>query len=140
MIDIKTQLAAKLAELEKKLAPPSGHHISLKGRIFTFSDGKTSPGPINAVILDWRHVNQFFKGVYNPQKVEGPSCFALSKELSGMKPSQNCADPQSQECYSCAFLNGDRHQVEAAARRAKRVFASPCVPPDATKDTPPRSI
>jgi hypothetical protein len=84
MIDIQAQLATELKELkelDKKVAPPSGHRISLKGKLFTFPGGNASPGPITAVILDWRSINAYYPGAYNSQKIEAPSCFALAKNI-----------------------------------------------------------
>ena len=137
MIDIQAQLATGLAELEKRLAPPSGNRISLKGKTFTFPDGKTSPGPINVVILEWRHVNQFFQGAYNPQKVVAPSCFALHKNISDLKPSDNCTDPQSKECEGCQKNVWGSAPGGGRARACKNTIRVAIVPPDAKDDTVP---
>jgi hypothetical protein len=140
LVDIKAQLAAELATLNKTVAPPSGHRISLKGKTFTFPDGKTSPGPIAAVILDWRTINAYYKGAYNPQKVEAPSCFAISKDRDDLKPSPNCSDPQSEQCEGCAWNEWGSAPGGGRGKACKNQIRIAVVPPDAKPDTPPWTI
>lgn len=140
MVDIKAQLAQELAELDKTVAPPSGNRISLKGKTFTFPDGKTSPGPINAVILDWRNINTYYKGAYNPAKVEAPSCFALNKNLTELTPSTNCADPQNKVCEGCQWNDWGSAPGGGRGKACKNTVRIAIVPPDAKADTPPWTI
>ena len=140
LVDIKAQLAAELATLDKTVAPPSGHRISLKGKTFTFPDGKTSPGPITAVVLDWRSINAYYKGAYNPQKVEAPSCFAISKDRDNLKPSSNCGDPQSEQCEGCAWNEWGSAPGGGRGKACKNQIRIAVIPPDAKSDTPPWTI
>jgi hypothetical protein len=138
MTKLQTQLAAELAELDKKVAPPSGHRISLKARQFTFPDRTTSPGPINAVILDWRSINAYYPGAYNSQKIEAPVCFAVAKNIGDLRPSNNCADPQHTECEECAF--NQWNSAPGGGRACKNTIRVAVVPPDAKDDTVPWTI
>jgi hypothetical protein len=140
MTKLQTQLAAELAELDKKIAPPSGHRISLKAKQFTFPDLTTSPGPINAVILDWRNVNTFYKGAYNPAKVEAPVCFALAKNIPDLAPSPNCSDPQNKSCEDCHWNQWNSAPGGGNAKACKNQIRIAIVPPDAKVDTPPWTI
>lgn len=142
LVDIQAQIAKELADIEKTVAPPSGHRISLKGKVFTFPDGKTSPGPITAVVLDWRNINAYYKGAYNPQKVEPPTCFALSKLRENMKPSANCPDPQAESCgeNNCPWDAWGSAPGGGRGKACKNQVRIAVVPPDATKDTPPWTI
>ena len=140
LVDIKAQLAAELATLDKTVAPPSGNRISLKGKTFTFPDGKMSPGPITAVVLDWRSINAYYKGAYNPQKVEAPSCFAISKDRDDLKPSKNCSDPQCEQCEGCPHNEWGSAPGGGRGKACKNQIRLAVVPPDATADTPPWTI
>jgi len=140
MVDVKAQLAEELKELGKTVAPPSGHRISLKGKTFTFPDGKTSPGPITAVVLDWRSVNAYYKGAYNSQKVEAPSCFAMAKKIEDLIPSKNCPDPQGKKCEGCQWNEWGSAPGGGRGKACKNQIRIVIVPPDAKSDTPPWTI
>jgi hypothetical protein len=140
IIDIETQLATELNELDKTVAPPSGHRISLRGKIFTFPDGKTSPGPITAVVLDWRSVNAYYKSAYHSQKIEPPSCFAIAKDHTKLKPSDNGSDPQANACESCQRNEWGSAPGGGRGKACKNKIRIAIVPPDAKEDTPPRTI
>jgi len=140
MTKLQTQLAAELAELNKKVAPPSGHRISLKGKVFSMPNGGTSPGPINAVILDWRSINVFYPGTYNAQKIETPVCFAVANNIGDLKPSPNCADPQSKECEGCKRNAWSSAPGGGRGRACKNTIRVAIVPPDAKDDTVPWTI
>ena len=140
IVDIQAQLAKELATLDKTVAPPSGNRISLKGKMFTFPDGKTSPGPIDAVVLDWRNVNAYYKGAYNANKIESPSCFALAKERDGLSPSDKCDDPQSEGCDGCQWNEWGSAPGGGRGKACKNQVRIAVVAPDATSDTPPWTI
>ena len=137
MVNIQEQLAQELAELDKTVAPPSGVRISLKGKQFAFPDGKVSPGPINAVILDWRSVNQYYKGAYNPQKIEPPSCYAMAKDRTGMAPMETAPDPQATACEGCPWNEWGSASGGGRGKACKNQVKIALVPPDATATTPP---
>jgi len=136
LVDIQAQIAAELATLDKSVAAPSGHRVSLKGKTFTFPDGKTSKGPINAVILDWRNINAYYKGAYNPQKPEPPVCFAISKEIEGMTPSTNSPDPQAPACDGCPWNEWGSAPGGGKGKACKNQVRIAVVPPDANDKTP----
>ena len=140
MVDLKAQLANEFAQLGKTVAPPTGHRISLKGKTFTFPDGKTSPGPITAVILDWISINAYYKGAYNPQKVEAPACFAIAKLIDDLKPSENCADPQHEQCEGCQWNEWGSAPGGGRGKACKNQIRIVIVPLDARTDTPPWTI
>ena len=140
LTQLQTQLAAELAELDKKVAPPSGQRISLKGKVFSMPDGKTLPGPINAVILDWRSINAFYSSVYSAQKIEAPSCFALAKNIPDLAPSPNCSNPQSKICEGCQLNEWGSAPGGSRAKACKNTIRVAIVPPDAKDDTVPWTI
>lgn len=103
IVDTNTaeRIRAELLALQRRVAPPSSNKISTKGKLFTLPDGKSSPGPLNVVILDFTAVNSFYEGVYNPNNKAPPACFAVGTDLNEMKPSSNAPRPQGADCTTC---------------------------------------
>ena len=139
-IELQAQLAAELNNVDKSVAPPSGNRISLKGKSFSFPDSKTSPGPINAVILNWVNINAYYERAYDPKKVEAPSCFALSKNITDLKPSDNCADPQHESCEGCPFNAWGSAPGGGRGKACKNQVRIAMVTPDTKADIPPYTI
>lgn len=98
---LQEQLKKELAGLKETVEPPSGFTISTKGKIFTLPDGRSDKGPLLCIILDWVTANIYFEGLYNPQEVKPPSCWAMSRVVEGIAPSPNAPKPQSELCSTC---------------------------------------
>lgn len=139
MVSIQERIKAELATINKTVAAPTGRTISLKGKVFNLPDGKTSQGPITAVILDHRNFNRYYKGQYNPQDIQPPTCFALSKELSGMGPHPDALTPQADTCHDCAMNQWGSAAVGKgkACRNTVRIAIAPA---DASADDEPSLI
>ena len=134
--EYREQLRQVLATLRTRIAPPAGNRISLKGRMFTMPDGSTNPGPIAAVLLDWRAHNQFWAGPYDPNQLEDPICWAVSRTYDALAPSPESVEPQAESCASCPKnVFGSAPNRKAKACRNSRRLA--IVPPDATLETEP---
>lgn len=139
LLDLQAEIKAELEAASKTVDPPSNFKISTKGKQFTLPDGTSSRGPMAAVILDYRTVHNYYKGSYDPSKPEAPSCFAISKVVEGMKPSDNAADPQSEQCHDCAF-NQWKSAPTGNGKACKNIRRLALVPPNADKDTRPMII
>lgn len=135
ILDMKARLAADLARVRKDTPATSGHKISLKGKVFTFPDGRQSRNPIDVVLLDWRIYNQYFKGAYNPTKIEKPTCFAISQTMADMKPSERAPVKQGADCASCA-LNQFGSAATGRGKACKNGRRLAVVPVDADMNTP----
>lgn len=136
LTSIQEQIAAELAQVSETVAAPSGHRISLKGKVFTLPDGAQTKGALEAVILDWRNVNLYYPGAYNSQKPEDPSCFAISKMIEGMAPSANATDPQGEACKGCPWNEWGSAAGGGKGKACKNTVRIAVVPPDATAKTP----
>lgn len=134
--EYREQLRQELATLHTRIAPPAGNRISLKGRVFTMPDGSTHPGPIAAVILDWRAHNQFWPAPYDPNRLEDPICWSVSRTYDDLAPSPDAPERQAERCNNCPKnVFGSAPNGKARACRNSRRLA--IVPPDATPDTEP---
>ena len=129
-------LRQELAVLHTRIAPPAGNRISLKGRVFTMPDGSVHAGPIAAVILDFRSHNQYWAAPYDPNHLEDPICWAVSRTYEDLAPSPDAPERQAERCNNCPKnVFGSAPNGKARACRNSRRLA--IVPPDATLDTEP---
>lgn len=139
--EIMQQYRDRLAERAKNIqsivtAAPS-NMISTKGRVFTMPDGTTNPGPISAVIVDFRSVNSFFKGAYNPTKPVPPVCWAIG-DLDTLAPSTNCPENQNPEgtCAACTKNQFGTHPSGSKGKACKNMYRLALIPSDLeTPDT-----
>jgi hypothetical protein len=132
----RDQLRQELASLHTRVAPPAGNRISLKGRVFTMPDGSTNPGPIGAVILDFRAHNQYWAAPYDPNHLEDPICWSISRTYEDLSPSPDALERQAERCNNCPKnVFGSAPNRKARACRNSRRLA--IVPPDATLETEP---
>lgn len=136
LVDIQAQIKSELANVSKTIAPPSGHRISLKGKAFNLPDGSQTNGALDAIILDWRSVNTYYTGAYNPSKPEDPACFAIAKLIEDLVPSENCKDPQNKTCKGCAWNEWNSAPGGGKGKACKNGVRLAVVPADATADTP----
>jgi hypothetical protein len=90
IVDIKAQLAAQVAALAERTAPPTGAKVTVtQSKKFKFPDGTETPGPFEAVIVDYNVHRKFYSGTYDPNNIVPPECFAISDKPKGMTPSDN---------------------------------------------------
>lgn len=101
LVSWEEQLKKELGGLSQQLDPPSSNKISTKGKLFTLPGGRNSPGPMQAIVLDWTAVNMVYKGGYNPNVRQPPLCWAIGKNLDELKPSEAVKEPQGTDCASC---------------------------------------
>lgn len=139
LVNIREQLAKELGGLKDTVPPPSGRQISVKGKIFTFPDSKTTQGPLLAVILDHRNFNKYYTSAYNPQKPVPPQCFALAK-TNALKPHPKAKDPQSESCAECTWNKWHSAPQGNGNKACKNTVRLAIAPPDATADDEPYII
>lgn len=101
IIPFEEQLRRELAGLKDNLPPPSSNKIKTKGKLFTLPSGESSPGPLNAIVLDYIQQNELYPGAYNPKNPQRPICFALNKVIEELAPSPKAPSPKSTSCSTC---------------------------------------
>jgi len=67
-------------------------------------------------------------------------CFALSRQISDLAPSESCADPQSKNCEGCQWNAWGSATGGGRGKQCKNGIRIAIVPPDARPDTPPCTI
>lgn len=101
LANVNEQLAAEAASIADSIGKPSTNAIKVRDKVFTLPDGQIIQAPMRVVIIDFISQNKFYENAYNENNIENPSCFAISKTVSDMKPSENAEDPQSDACNGC---------------------------------------
>ena len=139
LVNHDSALAAEVANIKNTVNAPSSNVISTKGKLFTLPDGTTNPGPLYGIILDYTSYNSYFKGIYNPNEIAPPACFAVNKNISELRPSPNSPEVQSTDCASCP-----RNQFGSAptgrGKACKNTRRIAIIPPDATETAMPMTL
>lgn len=101
VVNYQEQLRRELAQLSETVEAPSSNKISTKGKTFTLPNQRSSPGPLQVIVLDYIAVNMVYKGAYNPSIKQPPLCWAIGREIKNLAPSKNVPTPQAVDCASC---------------------------------------
>lgn len=136
LVAIREQMKKELAAIKNTVAPPSGRNISTRGKVFTLPNGKTSQGPLRAVILDHRNYNRYYTVAYNPQDPKPPACFALAKEIAGLAPHAEAADPQADACANCAMNKWGSAPGGGKGKACRNTVRLAIAAPDKSDDEP----
>jgi hypothetical protein len=139
LADYREQLKQELANLKNRVAAPKGDAIRLKGKVFTFPDGRTTREPINVVVLDWTTERLYYDKPFNPQSPTPPVCSAVGNDISTLAPGKNVTNQQHETCAGCPrneWGSAPTGRGKACTEKRRLVV----VPPDATVDTTPMRI
>lgn len=139
IVNYDKELSDEVAKIKGTLGAPSSNVISTKGKLFTLPDGTSNPGPLQAIVLDYTSYNSYFKGIYDPNKITAPTCFAINKVIEALIPSPHGLEIQSTDCASCA-----RNQFGSAptgrGKACKNTRRIAIIPADATDTTVPMTL
>lgn len=136
LTNIREKLKAELATLRATVPAPTGRTISVRGKIFTFPDGKTSQGPITAVILDHRNFYSYYTRPYDQKNPVPPQCFAISKALDDLAPHKDAKDPQAADCATCTW-NKWGSAPTGKGKACRNTVRIAIAPPDAKHEDEP---
>jgi hypothetical protein len=133
IVSIKEAIAAQVATLGDRIAPPGGSKIKLSAGKMTLPDGTTTPGPLEVVVVDFVARNMFYEGDYDANNIQPPVCFAIGTNPLKMVPSANSPLPQAESCSACP-MNQFGSKGKGKACKNERSLA--VLPPGSDKDTP----
>ena len=80
LLNVQEELRKELETLKQRVEPPSGYLVGTKGKVFNLPNGSTGDGPLAVIILDWVSANTYFEGIWNPNDIKPPVCFAYGRE------------------------------------------------------------
>jgi len=125
---------ARIAEETRyALAPAKGNYISLKGKLFTFPDGRTSP-TCDAIVVDFIRINQLMPP-YNPAARGNAKCWAMGREDHLLTPDPSIERPQADSCAACAQNKYGSATNGGKGKNCQNLYRLAVIPPDATKDS-----
>ena len=133
IVSIKEAIAAQVAALGDRIAPPGGSKIKLAAGKMTLPDGTSTPGPLEVVVVDFVARNMFYEGPYDQNNTQPPVCFAIGSNPLKLVPSPNSPLPQAKDCASCP-MNAWGSSGKGKACKNERSLA--VLPPDADNETP----
>lgn len=133
VVSIKDAIAAQVAALGDRLAPPGGSKIKLAAGSMTLPNGTKTPGPLDVVIVDFVATNKFYEGVYDKDNIQPPVCFAIGTNPLKLVPSKNSPLPQAASCAECP-MNQFGSSGKGKACKNERSLA--VLPPDGDANTP----
>lgn len=135
---IRAQLAAEVTDIQKRIGAPSGNRIKVtQKKTFRLPTGEESPGPFEAIILDFVSANYFYIGPYDPEDIAPPACFAIGKEVAMMAPHAD-VPAESKQAEACSICPQNQF---GSAERGKGKACNNCrvlalLPVDANPETP----
>lgn len=88
-------------EAQRENIQPTGGRINTKGKVFTLPDGTSLTGKLNAVILDYRFQNTYYKAAWDGQSANRPDCIATGKNQEELVPNSDIEEPVNHDCASC---------------------------------------
>jgi hypothetical protein len=140
VVNYREQLRRELAEVNNRVAPPSGRTISTKGKMFTLPDGSQAAGPLSVIILDWRAVNMYYTGAYNPNDPQTPKCWSIGSVIDDMVPSSNAPERKHEDCKSCPMNQWGSAPGGSKGKACKNTRRLALVAHDAKEGTEPLII
>lgn len=133
VVSIQEALKAQAANMGDRLGAATGVTINLKGKKFTFPDGRKDDGPVELVILDFIRCNSFWEGQYDEKNPAPPACFALGEVITNMVPSKNSPVAQASACKGCTM---NEFGSSGEGKACKNTVICAVLPPDADEETP----
>lgn len=121
---------AKLANASVKAeqAGLGATFLSTKGGVLTYRGNPITGNKLQCVILSAPVERLYYDARYDPTKLVGPKCFAISAAATGMGPSDRCEEKQHDTCEGCpknewgSSSNGGKGK---ACRETRRMLLIP---------------
>lgn len=133
-VNYEAEMAKEAAEIASRIGAPGGDTIQVtQDKLFKFPDGTETPGPFDAVIVDFVSGNFFYEGKFDKKNITPPSCFALGTDPKNMVPSSSSPDRQAVDCNVCP---NNLFGSDGAGKACKNTRILALLPPDATEETP----
>ena len=103
LVNWREELAKKTAtaNLKDRIGNVAGNAITTKGKLFTTPDGKSNPGPMRIIVLDFISINTYYDGPYNPNQLKPPVCWAIGPTIDALAPSPKAPQRQHETCLTC---------------------------------------
>ena len=132
-VDVNAQMAAEVAEIQKRISAPSGDRIAVtQAKTFRLSNG-LEVDEFEGIVVEFVAANYHYENPFDRDNIEAPKCFSISLEPATMVPSANSPEVQAGACSAC-WANQFKSAGKGKACQNTRLLA--ILPMDADADTP----
>lgn len=101
VVNIQEMLKKQAEAMSERTAPPSGINIRVsQDKQFLLPNGQKAD-ELQIVIVDFMARNEFYEGVFDPNNISPPACFAIGSNPTKLVPSANSPAKQCDDCASC---------------------------------------
>lgn len=119
----------------KSISPPSTA-ISTKGKRFKLTNGDSSPGPMQGIVIDFVNYNAFFPNAYDPDNPAPPDCWAIHAIKDNLAPDPDLVkDIQHSQCTGCTQNTWQTNAKGKPFKGCKNQFRLALITPDATTES-----
>jgi hypothetical protein len=99
--EIEAEMSAGAKDLRKRIGGPTRNVIKVKpGGKFELPDGERVE-ELDIIVLDFTRKNFYYPGIYDPNKIVPPDCYAQNDDIDEMAPMAGVPDPQGDENGKC---------------------------------------
>ena len=129
--DMMSRLAgyAKQTQTQEVAA---GQFFSTRSGVLTLAGQPMKDNKMQVVVLRAMFENTLYEGVFNPDDIQAPKCFAFSDTGVGMAPHDNSTEKQSVTCDVCPQLEWKLQPNGRKRKTCKEQRRLSCMPADAT--------
>lgn len=129
--DATAKMQAMLAANQNKTGAVGGNGIRVtQDKQFILPDGSKTPGPLQAVIVDFTSMNAFYENDFDKNNIVPPNCFSIGDIPLKMVPSSNSPDRQADDCNDCPMGAWGSGKNGGKACKNSRVLAVQLAIPD----------
>lgn len=129
-----TQLRQFLAEqknqMDAAMPPPTSTRIRATREGLILPTGKATD-TLEAIVIDLRYINTYYKKKYTAGQIDSPDCWALDKDANVMAPDDESKSKQHDNCADCSKNQwGSDGQGKACKNKIRLALITPDSKPD----------
>jgi len=95
------ELLAGMAKQATSVERPSVSTISLKAGQLKYNKQPVAGNKLDCIVIASTHTNLYYEGVYDPDDLANPVCYAYSDSGENMVPHPSSSKPQADSCETC---------------------------------------
>lgn len=129
--------ADKLANEAKEVAAlerPALSQISTRGGFLKYQDQAIPGNKLQCIVVASAFENRFYKGKFDPNKRENPTCWALSLDGENMAPTEHVKTPVSSTCEGCPNFQWGSAGEGSKGKACKSIRRLALIPSGSVKD------
>ncbi len=129
------EMLAKEAKEVANLERPALSQISTRGGFLKYQDQPIPGNKLACIVVASAFENRFYKGKFDPNKRENPTCWALSLDGENMAPiPDHVKNPVAEACDSCPNFQWGSAGEGSKGKACKSVRRLALIPSGSVKD------